>query len=86
MHFSNFPFSHALKARITMKDVVSEALLLAFKQLKTHVEEREKDLDDDIQVCLVYVSPILTVDIYHYRRLTYQTICSCWYVIRYLVP
>ncbi|EKM79979.1 hypothetical protein AGABI1DRAFT_72727 [Agaricus bisporus var. burnettii JB137-S8] len=40
---------HALKARITMKDVVSEALLLAFMQLKTHVGEREKDLDDDIQ-------------------------------------
>jgi hypothetical protein len=36
-----------------MKDTVSEALLLAFGKLKTHVEEREKDLDSDIQVWLV---------------------------------
>ena len=38
-----------------MKDMVSEALLLAFGTLKTHVEEREKDLDSDIQVRLVLV-------------------------------
>ncbi|KXN89493.1 Gamma-tubulin complex component 5 [Leucoagaricus sp. SymC.cos] len=40
---------HAMKARITMKDPVSEGLLVAFKKLKDHIETREKDLDHDIQ-------------------------------------
>ncbi|KAJ3576249.1 hypothetical protein NP233_g563 [Leucocoprinus birnbaumii] len=40
---------HAEKARITMKDAVSEGLLVIFKRLKDHIESREKDLDHEIQ-------------------------------------
>ncbi|KAF9450171.1 hypothetical protein P691DRAFT_665854 [Macrolepiota fuliginosa MF-IS2] len=44
---------HALKARVMMKDSISEALLTAFKKLKAQVEARERDLDHDIQTTRV---------------------------------
>ena len=49
-HF--FLYSHALKARINSKDTLAKALEIAYKELKTHVEMRESDLDQEIKVDL----------------------------------
>jgi hypothetical protein len=45
-------YSHALKARINSKDAVAKALKIAYKELKTHIEMRESDLDQEIKVDL----------------------------------
>lgn len=49
---SLFLYSHALKARINSKDAIAKALEIAYKELKTHVEMRESDLDQEIKVDL----------------------------------
>lgn len=62
-----------------MKDSLSEALLVALKRLKAHVEAREKDLDHDIQVrfaCMPIHNHLL---ISTYRRPISRTIYNCWW-------
>lgn len=61
-----------------MKDSISEALLDAFKRLKTHVEEREKDLDHDIQVRSTPLVLNRFLDIRSIRRPTLQIIFNSW--------
>lgn len=45
----------ALKSRINSRDVHGEALEISYKKLKEIIEGREKDLDQEIQVPLVFV-------------------------------
>lgn len=39
----------ALKARINSKDDLGKALEVAYRQLKTHIETQQADLDNDIK-------------------------------------
>ncbi len=50
-----FLYSHALKARINSKDALAKALEIAYKELKTHIEMRESDLDQEIKVRLGFL-------------------------------
>jgi hypothetical protein len=45
----------ALKARIHSKDDLGKALEVAYRQLKTHIETQQADLDNDIKARRILV-------------------------------
>jgi hypothetical protein len=40
---------HVLKARINSRDALGDALELAYKKFKLHIDTQEDDLDQDIK-------------------------------------